>query len=376
MADESPLASLFPANSLEAAAIAQMQKEKQAQLAAQKQQMNLIEQQAQRYGQTGMSDIDKASILFQAAGALSAPTRSGGLMESIGAAGTAVSGPLARAAQAQRDREDKVSQLQMARAKLAGEMGTGDLSGADILQLAKMRADAMGKPSVQERLIDRLGTETDPVKKSAIRAQLGMEAEDAAISETIPAEVRAAGPEAIKKYKEAYGSKVAGEMASAQGAADAMKMAEPILDRAQRAYYNLSQNNAVGPIQASEAWRKTQGVFGAKNEALRQDYEQAAKELELLQAQIKMKGQGTITDSERRILQLTLPRLDAADPKTGLETLRQLKLQMRAAQEKPERIRQRGTGTTEDAPAAKTMSRADQIKAAEEELKRREAQGQ
>jgi hypothetical protein len=174
MADEpaSPLASLFPANSLEAAAITQMQKEKQAQLAAQKQQMDLIDQQSQRYGQTGMSDTDKASILFQAAGALAAPTRSGALMESIGAAGTAVSGPLAKAAQAQRDREDKVVQLQMARAKLAGEMGTGDLSGADMLQLAKMRAEAAGKPSEFDRVLAQLSPED---RAKAIRVKAGLE---------------------------------------------------------------------------------------------------------------------------------------------------------------------------------------------------------
>lgn len=378
MAEESPLASLFPAGSLEATLYQQAIKDAEARRASQQSQLDIINQQAQRYGQAGMSDIDKASILFQAAGALAAPTRSGGLMESIGAAGTAVSGPLAKAAQAERDRQAKMEQLQLARAKLAGEMGTGQPSIADVLQLAKFKREGETKPALQERLIERLGTETDPAKKTAIRAQLGMEPEEteAGGASAVPAEIRAMGPAAVKKYQDAYASKVAGEMSTAQAAADAMRMAEPILDRAHRAYYNLAQNNAIGPLQATEAWRKTQGVFGAKNEALRQDFEQAAKELELLQAQIKMKGQGAITEGERRILQLTLPRLDAADAATGIETLRQLKLQLRAAQEKPERIRGRGTAAAEEPAPKKTMSREEQLKAAEEELKRRQSQGQ
>jgi hypothetical protein len=103
-----------------------------------------------------MSDIDKASMLFQAAGALAAPTRSGGLMESIGAAGTAVAGPLSKAAQAERDRQDKVLQLQMARAKLAADMGAGGVSASDMLALAKARADLQPKPTERERMISRL----------------------------------------------------------------------------------------------------------------------------------------------------------------------------------------------------------------------------
>lgn len=353
----------------------------QSQYEAQKAQMGMYDQMAAKYGQSGMSDIDKASILFQAAGALSAPTRSGGLMESIGAAGTAVAGPLSKAAQAQREREDKMSQLQMARAKLSAEMSPGP-SPSDLMSLYKLQQAGEEKPALQERLIDRLGTEKDPQKRAAIRLQLGMEAEDAGVESTsIPAEVRAAGPEAVKKYKEAYGTKIAGEMAAAQSSADTMKIAEPILDRAHRAYTNLAANNAIGPMQASEVWRTTQGVVGAKNEVLRQDYEAAAKELELLKAQIQMKGQGAITEGERRILQLTLPRLDAADASTGLETLRQLKLQTRAAQQKPERIRGRGSDAAPaaDEPAAAPKAPVvtpEMIRKAEEELKRRQAQGQ
>jgi len=148
--------------------------EAQARRAGVQSQMDMIEKQAAQYGQKGMSDIDKASMLFQAAGALAAPTRSGGLMESIGAAGTAVAGPLSKAAQAERDRQDKVLQLQMARAKLATEMGAGGVSASDMLALAKARADSQPKPGEAERLMERLRTEKDPQVIEAIRSKLGM----------------------------------------------------------------------------------------------------------------------------------------------------------------------------------------------------------
>lgn len=101
----------------------------------------------------------------------------------------------------------------------------------------------------------------------------------------------------------------------------------PHIDRAIAAYSELGKNNAIGPTQASGVWRGAQGMMGAKNEVLRQEYEAAAKELELAKAAISMKGQGSITDSERRILALTLPRLDAADAGTGLKTLQNWKMQ-------------------------------------------------
>lgn len=101
----------------------------------------------------------------------------------------------------------------------------------------------------------------------------------------------------------------------------------PHIDRAIAAYTELNKNNAIGPTQASGIWRGAQGVAGAKNEVLRQEYEAAAKELELAKAAISMKGQGAITDSERRILALTLPRLDAADGSVGLKTLQNWKMQ-------------------------------------------------
>ncbi len=93
------------------------------------------------------------------------------------------------------------------------------------------------------------------------------------------------------------------------------------LQRAYEAYKKLGERGAIGPMSASGVNRTIGGMFGNESEILRQEYEAAAKNLELMQAQLKMREQGAITENERKILALTLPRLDAADPATGLKTL-------------------------------------------------------
>lgn len=163
----------FASNPMLAMIYKQMQEQAAARQASQKPILDMYQKQIDAYGQKGMSDIDKASLLFQAAGALAAPTRSGALMESIGAAGTAVSGPLAKAAQAERDRQDKVAQLQMARAKIAAEMsGTGGVSPSDMLQLYKAQLDMQPKPGETERLLQTLPPEQ---RQEAVRSRFGLE---------------------------------------------------------------------------------------------------------------------------------------------------------------------------------------------------------
>jgi hypothetical protein len=159
-----------------------LMRDAQAKYASKQAEMGMLDQQAQKYGASGMSDLDRASILFQAAGAFAAPTRGGGFMESLGAAGTAVSGPLQKAAQAERDRQDKMAQLQLARTKLAGEMGTGGVSGADILALEKARLDSVRQPSEFDLLLKQL----DPADRpKALRVKAGLETKKPPISDKL-----------------------------------------------------------------------------------------------------------------------------------------------------------------------------------------------
>lgn len=115
------------------------------QLAQQKQQMgqaylNQLEQQYQQQAaQTGPSKWEQAAALLQVAGALSQPTRSGSLFESLGAAGTAAAGPLQKMGEAEQKRRDALNQLQLARAKMAYEMaGVGSPDINTMVQLSNL----------------------------------------------------------------------------------------------------------------------------------------------------------------------------------------------------------------------------------------------
>ena len=132
-------------------------------------------------------------------------------------------------------------------------------------------------------------------------------------------------------YRKELAKKTVAQQSSATDRAAQARNVIPILDRAEQAYSALGQASGIGPLNASTLNRTIGGALGASNEKLRQEYEAAAKDLELYKAQISMKGQGAITEGERRLLALTLPRLDAADPQTGLRTLRDLRSQFERA---------------------------------------------
>jgi hypothetical protein len=133
-------------------------------------------------------------------------------------------------------------------------------------------------------------------------------------------------------YRRERAKLVAGEQKAATDRSMQAASAAPLLDRAEKAYRTLSEAGGIGPFQASSPNRMFEGARGHPNEVARQDYEASAKELELMKAQISMKGQGAITEGERKILGLTLPRLDAASPETGLTTIQGLRGQFSRAQ--------------------------------------------
>jgi hypothetical protein len=266
--DGGPLSAVITARDPYAAIEQRMLQQSQARDASLKDQMALIDKQAGQYGQRGMSDLDRASMLFQAAGALSAPTRSGGLMESIGAAGTAVAGPLSKAAQGERDRQDKMMQLQLARAKLAGEM-SGGMSPSDMLALEKARADA-GKLAAGESKPVTLkinGEEVSGIFKNGkyytmdgqeitagTMPKVGTEVDESAI----PPDIRAAGKEAMDSYRKGLGTQRAKEVAVATANMETYNQMTPVLNKAHDAYSRLAEMGAIGKMQDSAAWRAIQ----------------------------------------------------------------------------------------------------------------------
>jgi hypothetical protein len=144
----------------------QMQQKADAQRQAQQAYLDTLQKQEGALSQTGMSDLDRASMLFQAAGALGQTTRSGGFGETIGNFATSMAGPLSKAAEAQRQRQSQLQQLQMARQKLGMEMaGTGGVDPAQALQLLKAQQDQEEEkrnPNADEIVAAQLSPEDRP----------------------------------------------------------------------------------------------------------------------------------------------------------------------------------------------------------------------
>jgi len=154
----------------------QMQAKADAQRAAQQEYLASMQKQEDALSQTGMSDLDRASLMFQAAGALGQTTRSGGFGETLGNVATSLAGPLSKAAEAQRQRQTQLQQLQLARQKLGVEMaGTGGVDPAQALQLLKAQQEQEEEkptPSEFERVIAQL---TPEEKAKALRVKAGLE---------------------------------------------------------------------------------------------------------------------------------------------------------------------------------------------------------
>jgi hypothetical protein len=157
----------------EQAIYAALQKEAMAQKARQQGILEQMAKREQEYAASnkGMSPTEKAALMFQAAGALAAPTRSGAFGESLGALGTAISGPLLKQAEADRARQEKLMQLQMAREKMALEMPTGEVGASELLKLYQLQQAKVKEPSDYERLRARLSPE-EQARADRIKAGL------------------------------------------------------------------------------------------------------------------------------------------------------------------------------------------------------------
>jgi hypothetical protein len=309
-----------------------------------------LQQQEGALGQQGMSDYDKASMLFQAAGALGKTTRSGGFGETLGNLGEAMAGPLSKEAEKQRARAQQLQQLQLARQKLGMEMaGTGQPSVSDTLALMKAQQEAeTGKGAETFKREDVDGKPVMVGSRGTIKPfdykAAGIDPTEQKPEEAlVPPDIKAMGKDAVKKYTERLATKMADTLDAAEAGAERAKRIQPILDRAYDAYNNLSKLDAIGPIQGKKDGLMRQGaaIFGTKAEEERQRYEQAAAELQAFKSEL-LKGQGAVTDFERRLLASTLPDLAAINAKPGLETFGFLKSDIENTIKKPERFRTRG----------------------------------
>ena len=111
-----------------------------------------------------------------------------------------------------------------------------------------------------------------------------------------------------------------------QGAQDTISQ----LDRTLQYFDSLRKKGEIGPYAGSTVGRAFDkygpSFFGADAQAsgLRDNFDAEAATLQLSLAQAFLKGQGTVTDAERRILSQALPSLDTADPESGYRILKEM----------------------------------------------------
>lgn len=343
------------------------QQQAQEQQRARQAYLESLQQQEGALANQGMSDYDRVSLLFQAAGALGKPTRSGGIGETLGNLGETMAGPLSKQAEAQRQRQTQLQQLQMARQKLAMEMsGTGQPSVSDTLALMKAQQEAeTGKGAETFRreevdgksvLVGSRGTVKPFDYKAAGIDQTEAKPEEA----LVPPDIKAMGKDAVKKYTERLATKMADTLDAAEQGAERAKRIQPMLERAYDAYQKLEKMNAIGPIQGKKEGLMRQGaaLFGTQAEEQRQRYEQASAELQAFKSEL-LKGQGAVTDFERRLLASTLPDLAAINAKPGLETFKFLKTDIENTIKKPDRFRTRGSEPQSQSQPGKVVKWGD-----------------
>lgn len=164
-----------------------------------------------------------------------------------------------------------------------------------------------------------------------------------------------------KTYMEEVAKKTVAEEQTSTERQQAAQDVLPHLNRAYEAYKRLSELGGIGPTVASGPARFVTSRFHTEAESLRQEYEAARSELELAKAQIRLKGQGQITEGERALLRHTFPPLEASDPKTGLKTLDLVRSEVTRAmqgQGLPTRqVTSQGTQTTGAASAVLDQAR-------------------
>lgn len=172
----------------------QMQQRADAQRQAQQAYLDSLQKQEGALSQMGMSDLDRASLLFQAAGALGKTTRSGGFGETLGNVGEAMAGPLSKQAEAQRQRQQQLAQLQAARAKLGMEMSGQGVSPSDMLSLLKAQQDAQPKLSDTQRLLQDPSL-TPEERKAGLRKALKLDEAEKELKEEVKTVKRPDGSE-------------------------------------------------------------------------------------------------------------------------------------------------------------------------------------
>lgn len=128
----------------------------------------------------------------------------------------------------------------------------------------------------------------------------------------------------LKKVREERGKAFVGLEEEAVKSAKAAADLKPFVDEAADAYRAAVQAGATGPLNASFPNRNQAtyvGLWGAESEKLRQRYDKALAALQARITAAQNKGEGAVSDFERRLYAAQFPSLTALD---GADQLRML----------------------------------------------------
>jgi len=104
--------------------------------------------------------------------------------------------------------------------------------------------------------------------------------------------------------------------------AQAAQELQPYIDRAITAYQRAIKEGGIGPIRGSTPNRAVASVFHTDAESARQDYDMAVNNLKTRITKALNKGEGTVSNYERKMYSMLLPDLTASDPEKQLDYLK------------------------------------------------------
>lgn len=205
-----------------------------------------------------------------------------------------------------REREESQRKAQMAAVQKLG-LDPNLPAGLQAAQYQAMQPQAPAKPMA----VSGVGI-YDPASQSYIMP---------------PTQQNATGlsPAGEKEYQKAKGKNIAGAEEARRANIDGSLSFLTKISRADQVMHDMTDND-FGPVQGSEAYRFVPdisfitGVRGT-DMAAQDRYKGLMSDLELDVAKMKLKGQGQVTESERKIARDTLGGLTVADKATAREVL-------------------------------------------------------
>lgn len=150
------------------------------------------------------------------------------------------------------------------------------------------------------------------------------EINEAPRSGTQPAEPLPPGVDPAVVRRERSEALVKNEQASVESARSAAQL-QPLIDEAVRSYEKAASLGAIGPFVGNEYVRgANKMLIGTEGERARQSYDRALAAIQAWRTGLQNKGQGALSDFERKMYALQYPNVQDLDPADQVKFLKQI----------------------------------------------------